>query len=100
MNHQEAFYDAPKAFAIPKPARLCRKTRVDNVVYQNKARQLLQEAGYPNGFEAGECSTDTAFASVVEAAANDLGAVGIRLKVRPMERAAIQAAQSEKKVKN
>jgi peptide/nickel transport system substrate-binding protein len=61
---------------------------------------LLKEAGYPNGFEAGECSTDTAFSSLVEAAVNDLGAVGIRAKVRPMERAAVQAAQTEKTVKN
>ena len=31
---------------------------------------------------------------------NDLGAVGIRAKVQPLERAAIQGAQREKKVKN
>jgi peptide/nickel transport system substrate-binding protein len=66
----------------------------------NKARQLLKEAGYPNGFEAGECSTDTVYAPVIEAAVNDLAAVGIQAKVRPMERAAIQAAQKEKMVKH
>ena len=31
---------------------------------------------------------------------NDLGAVGIRAKVQPLERAAIQGAQREKRVKN
>ena len=40
------------------------------------------------------------YAPVVEAAVNDLTAVGIRVKVRPMERAAVFAAQLEKTVKN
>jgi len=31
---------------------------------------------------------------------NDLGAIGIRAKVQPLERAAIQGAQRDKKVKN
>jgi peptide/nickel transport system substrate-binding protein len=65
-----------------------------------KAKQLLQEAGYPKGFEAGECSVDAVYAGVVEAAVNDLAAVGIRVKVRAMERAAIFAAHKEKTVKN
>jgi peptide/nickel transport system substrate-binding protein len=65
-----------------------------------KAKQLLQEAGYPHGFDAGECSVDAVYAGVVEAAVNDLAAVGIRLKVRALERAAIFAAHKEKTVKN
>ena len=65
-----------------------------------KAQQLLQDAGYANGFDAGECSTDTPYAPVVEAIVNDLAVVGIRAKVRPMERAAIQTAQKEKTVRN
>jgi peptide/nickel transport system substrate-binding protein len=66
----------------------------------NKARQLLKEAGYPNGFDAGECSTDTVYAPVVEAAVNDLAAIGIRAKVRPMERAAMHAMWAEKTARN
>ncbi len=66
----------------------------------NKAKQLLKEAGYPNGFEAGECSTDAVYAGVAEGVVNDLTAVGIRAKVRAMERAAMFAAHSEKRVKN
>jgi peptide/nickel transport system substrate-binding protein len=66
----------------------------------NKAKQLLKEAGYPNGFDAGECSVDAVYAGVVEAAVNDLAAVGIRVKVRALERAAIFAAHKEKTVKN
>jgi peptide/nickel transport system substrate-binding protein len=66
----------------------------------NKARQLLKEAGYPNGFEAVECSVDSVYAGVVEALVNDLSVVGIRAKVRPVERAAHQAALREKTYKN
>jgi peptide/nickel transport system substrate-binding protein len=65
-----------------------------------KAKQLLKDAGYPNGFEAGECGVDNVYSGVIEAVVNDLTAVGIRLKVRPMERAANQAALKEKTYKH
>jgi peptide/nickel transport system substrate-binding protein len=65
-----------------------------------KAKALLKEAGHANGFDAGEYSCDAVYAGVVEGFVNDFGAVGIRAKVQPMERAAILAAQKEKKVKN
>jgi ABC-type transport system substrate-binding protein len=32
-----------------------------------KAKEWLKDAGYANGFDAGECSTDTPYATVVEA---------------------------------
>jgi peptide/nickel transport system substrate-binding protein len=66
----------------------------------NKARQLLKEAGYANGFDAGECSVDSVYSGVVEALVNDLSGVGIRARVRPVERAAHQAALREKTYKN
>lgn len=65
-----------------------------------KAKALLQAAGYGNGFDAGEYSTDAVYAGVIEGMVNDLGAVGIRAKVQPLERAAMFAAQKEKKIKN
>jgi peptide/nickel transport system substrate-binding protein len=65
-----------------------------------KAKALLAEAGYAKGFDAGDYSCDAVYASVIEAVVNDLGAIGIRAKVQPLERAAIQGAQREKKVKN
>src|SRR5205823_4651145 len=65
-----------------------------------KARQLLGEAGYPNGFDAGEFSGDAAYANVGEAILDNLQAVGIRVRLRPIERAAFVKAYSEKTVKN
>jgi peptide/nickel transport system substrate-binding protein len=65
-----------------------------------KARQLLAEAEYPHGFEAGECTVDAVYAEVAETAVNGLAAVGIHAKVRPMERAAVFAAQREKTVQH
>jgi peptide/nickel transport system substrate-binding protein len=57
-----------------------------------KAKQLLKEAGYPNGFDAGEITTTTQYSSPSEAIGNYLAAVGIRAKLRTMERAAWLAA--------
>jgi peptide/nickel transport system substrate-binding protein len=65
-----------------------------------QAKELLKAAGVAKGFDAGEYSCDAVYAPVVEGFVNDLGAVGIRAKVQPMERAAIMAAQKDKKVKN
>jgi peptide/nickel transport system substrate-binding protein len=61
-----------------------------------KAKQLLSEAGYANGFEAGDCTADNVFTGLGEAIVNDVGAVGIRTKMRPVERAADQAAHRDK----
>ena len=65
-----------------------------------KAKRLLAEAGYPNGFDAGQISADMVYAPIAELVGNSLHAVGIRVKLRPMERAAIIKANQEKKLKN
>ncbi len=65
-----------------------------------KAKQLLKEAGYANGFDLGECSVDAVYTGVVEAVLNDLAAVGMRGKVRPMERAGFVTAHKERTLKN
>ncbi len=65
-----------------------------------RARQLLAEAGYPNGFDAGEYFCDISYANVQEAILNYFQAVGIRAKLRPLERAAHFKTWSEKKYKN
>ncbi len=65
-----------------------------------KAKKLLVEAGYPNGFNAGEYSVDSAYASVVEAIVNYFSVIGITAKVRPLERAAFFSQFKEKKLRN
>ncbi len=64
-----------------------------------KAKQLLAEAGYPNGLDAGDFVPIPGFSTTAEAAVNYLKAVGIRVKIRPMERAAFYAAWREKKLR-
>jgi peptide/nickel transport system substrate-binding protein len=66
----------------------------------DKARELLTEAGYPQGFDAGDYFCDSAFANLAEAVVNDLRAVGIRAKLRPLERAALFKGYAEKRFKN
>jgi peptide/nickel transport system substrate-binding protein len=65
-----------------------------------KARQLLAEAGYPNGFDAGNYYCDSSYENVAEAVANDLKGVGIQTKLLPLERAAFFSQFREKKLKN
>jgi peptide/nickel transport system substrate-binding protein len=64
-----------------------------------KARQLLAEAGYPNGFEAGDLWCDAA-ATAAEPILNDLQSVGIKARLRPLERAGFMKSYQEKKLKN
>jgi len=64
-----------------------------------RAKQLLAEAGYPNGFDAGELYQLPPYFSLGEAIIGNLQAVGIKLKMRPMERAAYFAALQSRKAK-
>ncbi|MBI3634812.1 MAG: hypothetical protein HY216_01170, partial [Candidatus Rokubacteria bacterium] len=64
-----------------------------------RARQLLTEAGYPRGFEAGDLTPLPPFTTLGEAVANYLGAVVIRTHVRTMERATFLTEWREKKLK-
>ena len=65
-----------------------------------RARRLLAEAGYPNGFDAGDYHCDASYANLGEAVVNYLNAAGIRVKPRPLERAAFIAQNRDKKLKN
>ncbi len=64
-----------------------------------QSRRLLAEAGYPNGFDAGDITPFPPFFSLGEAIANYLQAVGIRTRMRTMERAAFLTAWREHKIK-
>src|SRR5206468_6168914 len=64
-----------------------------------KARQLLAEAGYRNGFDAGDFTPNPGFPTVSEAVVNYLNAVGIRVRLRTMERATFVSAWRDKKLR-
>src|SRR6267378_678192 len=64
-----------------------------------QAKKLLAEAGYPNGFDGGDVHPWPPYFSTGEAVANYLAAVGIRSRLRTMERAAFYPALASKKLK-
>jgi peptide/nickel transport system substrate-binding protein len=64
-----------------------------------RAKKLLAEAGYPNGFDGGELHQLPPYFSLGEAMVGYFQAVGIRMKMRPMERAAYLSLIASKKAK-
>ncbi|MGH7307644.1 MAG: ABC transporter substrate-binding protein [Candidatus Rokuibacteriota bacterium] len=83
----------PSSFEFYRPAPL---TAYDPA----KARQLLAEAGHPQGFDAGDYYCDASYSNLGEAVVNYFKAVGIRAQLRPLERAAFFAQHGEKKLRN
>jgi peptide/nickel transport system substrate-binding protein len=65
-----------------------------------RAKALLAEAGYPGGFDAGELTVDASYAAAGEAVINDFRGVGIRVRLRPLERAGFYKADQEKSFRN
>jgi len=65
-----------------------------------RAKQLLAEAGFPSGFDAGDYYCDMASLDAAEAMIGYLQAVGMRAKLRPLERAAFNKSIADKKLKN
>ena len=65
-----------------------------------QAKKLLAEAGFSQGFDAGDYYCDASYANIGEVAVNNLQELGIRVKLRPLERAAFFKAYAEKKLKN
>jgi peptide/nickel transport system substrate-binding protein len=63
------------------------------------ARRLLAEAGYPNGIDAGDFVPIPPFFQLSEGTVNALAAVGIRTRLRTIERAAFNAAWHERKLR-
>ena len=63
-----------------------------------QAKRLLAEAGYPNGFDAGDLTPLPPFTTMGEALSNSLAAAGIRTRVRSMERATYMEAWRTKKL--
>ena len=65
-----------------------------------QAHGLLAEAGFRNGFDAGDYYCDASYSNLAEAMLNYLGEVGIRAKLRPIERASFLKGYAEKKYRN
>ena len=64
-----------------------------------RAKRLLAEAGHPNGFEAGEITPLPPYTTLGETVSGMLQAVGIRTRVRTMERATFMTTWREKKIR-
>ncbi|MFI5373527.1 MAG: ABC transporter substrate-binding protein [Candidatus Rokuibacteriota bacterium] len=62
-----------------------------------RAKELMVEAGYPNGFDAGDLTPLPPYTSLAEAVGGYLQAIGIRSSVRTMERATFFSGWREKK---
>jgi peptide/nickel transport system substrate-binding protein len=65
-----------------------------------RAKKLLADAGYPNGFDAGEFYPWPPYFSMGEALAAYLAQIGIKTRIVTMERAAMTMAWRERKLKN
>jgi peptide/nickel transport system substrate-binding protein len=65
----------------------------------SRAKQLLAEAGHPNGFDAGDLTPLPPYTTLGETVSSMLQAVGIRSRVRTMERATFMTTWREKKMR-
>jgi peptide/nickel transport system substrate-binding protein len=64
-----------------------------------KAKKLMAEAGHAGGFDAGLLHCDSSYANMAEVSVNNLAAIGINVKLQPIERAGFFAGYSGKQYK-
>jgi peptide/nickel transport system substrate-binding protein len=62
-----------------------------------KAKKLLAEAGFANGFDAGLLYCDSSYSNMAEIAIDNLAQIGIRTKLEPIERAGFYAGYASRK---
>jgi peptide/nickel transport system substrate-binding protein len=65
-----------------------------------KAKQLLGEAGFPNGFDSGPLYCDSSYSNMCEVVVNNFQQIGIRTMLQPIERAGFIAAYAGKKYRH
>jgi peptide/nickel transport system substrate-binding protein len=65
----------------------------------SRAKKLLAEAGYANGFDGGDLTPNPPYFGMAEAVASNFAAVGIRVRLRTLERAAFLTTWGDKKLK-
>jgi peptide/nickel transport system substrate-binding protein len=100
LNQAETLgFSKPTGSLIPRALEFARVFEPDPFD-PKKAKQLLAEAGYANGFDAGDFYPWPPYFSMGEALAANLQSIGIRTRIRTMERAAMTLAWREKKLKN
>ena len=63
-----------------------------------RAKQLMTEAGFANGFDGGDLTPLPPYTTLAESVGNYLQAIGIRTRVRTMERATFLTEWREKKL--
>jgi len=64
-----------------------------------RAKQLMVDAGHANGFDGGELAPNPPYFGLGESVVNNLNGIGIRMRLKTMERAAWLTAYGEKKMK-
>ena len=100
LNQAETLgFSKPTGSLIPRALEFSRSFEPDPYD-PAKAKRLLAEVGYPNGFDAGDFHPWPPYFSMGEALASYLQNVGIRTRIRTMERAAMTTAWRERKLKN
>jgi peptide/nickel transport system substrate-binding protein len=100
INEAESLgFSAPTGNIVPRHQEFA--LAIDPPAYDPKrAKALLAEAGYPNGFDGGDFTPFPPYTGMGEAIVNYFAAVGIRVRMRTMERAALLTAWREKKIRN
>jgi peptide/nickel transport system substrate-binding protein len=100
LNQAETLgFSKPTGSLIPRALELSRWFDPDPYD-PARARKLLAEAGYPNGFDAGDFYPWPPYFSMGEALAAYMQDVGIKTRIRTMERGAMTLAWREGKLKN
>ncbi|HEX5454717.1 MAG TPA: ABC transporter substrate-binding protein [Stellaceae bacterium] len=64
-----------------------------------QAKKLMAEAGHAGGFDAGLMYCDSSYANMAEVSVNNLAAIGISVKLQPIERAGFFAGYTNGRYK-
>ena len=99
INEAESLgYSAPTGNIVPRHQEFA--IPIEAHAYDpRRARALLAEAGFPTGFDAGDLVPYPPYNGMGEAIVNYWTQVGIKVRMRTMERAALLSAWRDKRMK-